>query len=127
MKSNKAVKLAKEELDKMRQDEYEERIAELRMKHIMDSKSLEEYGYDKGEKAGIEKGIEQGIEQGMKQGLKQGITQGLEKGRDEGKNEMQKIIVRNMLNQNMKIEDIIKITGLTKEEIEKLKEKQINK
>ena len=99
MKSNKAVKLAKEELDKMRQDEYEERIAELRMKHIMDSKSLEEYGYDKGEKAGIEKG------------------------RDEGKNEMQKIIVRNMLNQNMKVEDIIKITGLTKEEIKKLEEK----
>ena len=92
MKSNKAVKLAKEELDKMRQDEYEERIAELRMKHIMDSKSLEEYGYDKGEK--------------------------------NGKNEMQKIIVRNMLSQNMKIEDIVKITGLTKEEIEKLEEKR---
>lgn len=60
----------------------------------------------------------------IEQGREQGLTQGIEKERDEGKNEMQKIIVKNMLNQNMKIEDIIKITGLTKEEIEKLEEKK---
>ena len=48
MENNKAVKKAKEELDKIQNDEYEQRLAELRLKHILDTNSIESYGYEKG-------------------------------------------------------------------------------
>ena len=44
--------------------------------------------------------------------------QGIEQGLNEGQNK----IVANMLKENYKIEEIIKITGLTEEEIIKIKE-----
>lgn len=52
---NKAIIKAKEELDKISQDEHERYLAELREKYIMDQIAIEEAGYDKGVKAGIEK------------------------------------------------------------------------
>ena len=59
---------------------------------------------------GINIGISQGISQGINQGMKQGMRQ-------------EKIeIAKSMLKKNMDIEDIIDITGLPKEEIEKLTE-----
>ena len=48
MNENEELKKAKEEFDNLQNDEYEQRMAELRQKHIMDSKAIEEYGYDKG-------------------------------------------------------------------------------
>ncbi len=88
MKENKDIKKAKEELDKMRQDEYEERIAELMEKKIMDDKAREAYvyeeGFDKGEKTATIK------------------------------------IAKTMLESGEKIENIMKITGLTREEIEEI-------
>jgi len=52
-----------------------------------------------------EEGIEQGIEQGIRQGFKQGMIE----------------TTKNMLNKNIDIEMISEVTGLSKEEIEKLK------
>lgn len=93
MENNEDIKQAKEEVDKMKQSEYEARIAELRMKHIMDSKSIEEYGFDKG----------------------------LEKGKEEGKYQNQINIARKMLEKKIPIEEIAEITELTVEEIKALK------
>ena len=62
---------------------------------------------------GIEEGIEQGIEEGKKVGLEQGISQGISQG-------IQKV-AKTMIENNFQIEDIIKITGLTKDEILNLK------
>ena len=90
MKENKDIKKAKEELDKMRQDEYEERIAELMEKKIMDDKAREAYVYEEG----FDKGLEQGVERGEKNAIIK--------------------IAKTML------ENIVKITGLTKEEIQKI-------
>ena len=53
------------------------------------------------------------IEYATKQGLKQGLEQGEERKAKE--------IVRKMLQKNTSIEDIMDFTGLTKEEIEKIK------
>ena len=56
-----------------------------------------------------EKGIEQGIEKGIEQGIEKGIEQ-------------EKIeIVKNMLKDEVDISVISKYTGLSKEEIERLK------
>lgn len=88
MENNEALKKAKEEFDTIQKDEYECRMAELRMKHIMDTKAVEAYGY--------------------------------KKGKEEGEKEKTIKIAREMLKNNENIEKIIKYTGLTQEEIEKL-------
>ena len=51
------------------------------------------------------------------EGLEEGKKEGLEEGKKEGK----KDIARKMLKRNMSIEDIKELTGLTHEELEKLK------
>ena len=56
-----------------------------------------------------EKAILEGIEEGKKVGLEQGISQGIQK------------VAKTMIENNFQIEDIIKITGLTKDEILNLK------
>jgi predicted transposase/invertase (TIGR01784 family) len=57
------------------------------------------------------------IKQGIEQGLEKGIEQGLEKGKKERNSE----IARNMLKENIDKEIIIKVTGLSLEEIKKIK------
>lgn len=96
MCENEELKKAKEEFENMQNDEYEQRMAELRMKHIMDSKAIEEYGYDKG----LEYGLKQGIEQGKKQDKIE--------------------IAKKLLNKGKSIEEIIEITDLSKEDIENI-------
>ena len=88
MENNEDIKKAKEELEKINQDEREKELARLRMKHIMDTKAVQRYGFKEGKKAGIL----------------------------EEKNE----IAKKMLQLEIPIEKIIQITGLTKEEIEKI-------
>ena len=55
-------------------------------------------------------------------GIRKGKTEGRAEGRAEGKREEKEEIARKMISKNMKIEDIIELTGLTKEELEKLKD-----
>ena len=90
------IKEAIEALEEISADKEKVRIAELREKYIADRES---------ELATAEeKGIKQGIEQGKKQG---NIEKGIE-------------IAKKLKLKNMSIEEISEITGLTKEEIEKL-------
>ena len=98
MEENENLKEAVEKLDRISEDEKMQRIIELREKAIRDEHAI----YDKGLDDGIEKGIQ--------------------KGKEKGAREKQIEIAKSMLKENMYIEIIIKITGLTKEEIEKLKE-----
>ena len=97
MKENKEVNKAKKVLEEISQDEHERYLAELRQKYIMDQKAIEDAGFDKGFKAGERHGIQQGIQQ-------------------------EKIaIAKNMKKQNIDIETICKITGLTIDEIKNIK------
>ena len=54
MDENAELKKAKKELEKISNDEHERYLAELREKYILDQKSIESAGYNKGKKAGIE-------------------------------------------------------------------------
>ena len=56
----------------------------------------------------------------MKQGMEEGREQGIQQGIQQGKKENTVDIVKKMLKENMPIELIEKITGLSKEEIHKL-------
>ena len=89
MKKNPEIKKAKEELEKIKQDEREQYLAELRMKYILDQKAIREDGYEKGKKEGIKQ------------------------------NKIE--IVKKLLELNFPLKQIIEISGLTEEEINKIK------
>ena len=81
----------------------------MRLKYIRDKHAIEDFGYDKGYKSGQSKGIEIGKEQGKKQGIEIGSTK------------KQEEIARNLKKENVDIQFIARVTGLTEEEIEKIK------
>ena len=56
-------------------------------------------------------------DEGIRKGLKEGLEKGLEQGTEQSKNE----IAKNMLKENMDISLISKLTGLSNEQINKLK------
>ena len=93
------INKAKKVLETISQDERERRLTELREKYRMDQHAIM--------LAGIEQGIKQGIEQGIEQGIMQEKQQTAKK----------------LLELNTPIEQIKKITGLSKEEIEKIVKK----
>ena len=65
----------------------------------------------------IVEATEKGLKEGHQKGLEQGIKEGLEQGIKEEKTN----IAKKMIKENIETETISKITGLTKEEIAKLK------
>lgn len=100
MEKNELVKKAKEEYEIINKDEYEQYLAHLREKHILDTNSI----------------YSDGVEDGIKQGIEQGIEQGTAKGKKEKAIE----IAKKLLKINMSIHEISEITELTPEEIKKL-------
>ena len=94
MEENENLKEAVEKLDRISKDEKMQRIIELREKAIRDEHAI----YAKC------------------------VDDGIEEGKAKGAREKQIEIAKSMLKENMDIEMIIKITGLTKQEIEKLQE-----
>ena len=94
MEENENLKEAVEKLDRISEDEKMQRIIELREKAIRDEHAI----YAKG------------------------VDDGIEEGKAKGAREKQIEIAKSMLKENMDIEMIIKITGLTKQEIENLRD-----
>ena len=101
MKENKDINKAIDELEQVSGNEKLRRIAELKEKYIRDEQASIAYAQNEGYKQGEEKGKVEG--------------------KVEGKNERNMEIAKKMLKKCMKIEDIIELTGLSQEEIEKLK------
>lgn len=89
---NKEIAMAKKRLDDFRKNECEVYIAELRKKFILDQRNYEDTAYNHGKK----------------------------EGKIEGKKEAQIKVAKKMLKNNISIEDIMYLTDLSKEEIEKL-------
>ncbi|MDD3685229.1 MAG: Rpn family recombination-promoting nuclease/putative transposase [Bacteroidales bacterium] len=73
-----------------------------------DTVRTERSAYLDAEEKGRKEGIEKGIEKGRKEGRKEGITETMQK------------VAANALKKGMSIDDIIELTGLSKEEILKL-------
>ena len=133
MKGNKELREANEKLEEILSDEDMQRIADLKLKAILDENTAKGEAFDDGLKQGIKEGIEQGlaqgIEQGLAQGIKQGITQGvaqginqgIEQGIIQGVEQNKKEIAVNMLKSGYSNNDISKITKLPLDQIKKLK------
>ena len=98
--ADESIKKAKEVLDEISEDEHEQYLAHLREKYIFERQGIEEAGFDKG----MAKGKAEGLAEGRKQGRKQSLE----------------AVAQKMKAKNMKIDEIAELTGLTKEEIEKI-------
>ena len=101
MSENENIRKAKEELEKINNDEHERMLAELREKAIMDEMAIRKTGYNEG----MNKGLKDGMQQGIKEGEKNKSIE----------------IAKRLLTMNIDISIIVKATGLSKEEIEKIK------
>ena len=62
------------------------------------------------------------IEYAKETGLEEGLAKGLAKGREEGREEERNSIVLKMLQNNLPVQTICDVTGLSVEEVAKLKE-----
>ena len=95
MEENENIKEAKEELDKLQQDEHLQYLAWLRQKYVLETNTMR--------------------------------NEGIRIGKAEGIKENQKEIVKKMLRKGLEINLIEEITGLNKEEIEKIRKEEENK
>ncbi len=109
VEENEGLKEAQELLEQISLDEHEQELAFKRELYEMDKKAIKAAGYY------------EGLEEGIQQGTKEGIKKGIEQGKIEGEKEKAIKIAKNMYKKGISIETIIECTGLTKEEIEKLK------
>ena len=100
MENNKEIKEAKNELDKISQDEIMRRILLKEKLMRMDMKQMEK----------------EAVEEGMKKGMEKGI----EKGKIEGKKKEKIETAKRMLEKNIPIETIIEVTQLTEKEINEI-------
>ena len=92
MEENEEIKEAMEELEEISKDEQLRRIAELKEKAIRDEQN------------------------GLRHARQDGIKEGIEKGMNQEKRK----IARKLKEKNWEVQEIIEITGLTKEEIEQI-------
>lgn len=106
VEKNEPIKEAMQKLKHMSEDEELRRVAELRQKAI--KQRAMEVGLEEGRQRGIKEGKEEGRKEGRKEGIK------------EGRNEKTKEIAKKMLAENIEIEVIEKITGLSRQEIENI-------
>ena len=102
-KGDKMMEKYKEKIEKLNEDpEFIEVVSKEKDAEMVHNTLIKE---------GYEQGIEDGISQGMSQGLEQGISsRNIE-------------IAKNLLDNNVSIDVIIKSTGLSKEEVEELSKK----
>lgn len=138
-KKNKTLEKARVEMNYLTGDDEIRRLAELREKWEMDYNSgianAKEKGFEEGKAEGLSKGMvegraegkAEGMAEGMAEGKAEGMAEGRVEGRIEGRQEgikQAKIeIAQKLLKLNTCIEDIIKITELSKEEILKIKQR----
>ena len=109
MGENEHIRKAIDELEQVSGDEKLRRIAELREKAIRDEQAAMAYAK------------EHGYNDGYEEGRKKGRNEGRKEGRDEGKRQNQLEIAKKLLQENMKLEKIEEITGLSIEEIKHIK------
>ena len=98
------IKRAYEEWDRLNQNEEEREDARTRYLNLMSFKEQREHAREEGLKEGKEEGIREGRKEGIKEGIKENSIE----------------IARKMKLEKMDMELIEKITGISKEEIEKL-------
>ena len=114
---HKKMEEAMEHFDKLSNEERIRRNRELdeHMSEVI--YQLNKQGIEEKLQKRMKQGMEKGMKQGMKQGMEKGMKQGLQQGRQAGRKEL----IFNMLKKNLEIKLISEVTGLSENEILKLK------
>jgi predicted transposase/invertase (TIGR01784 family) len=122
---NQAIKEAVNVVLSLNKDKKMRTLALQRENALREYRSEMNAHIAKGIKEGIKKGKKEGIKEGMEKGVKKGIEtgkkEGLEEGRKEGEQKEKIEIAKNLLNMGFNNEQIMKATGLSPENIERLK------
>ena len=86
-------------------------------------KQVEEWEYEASKMAyrDIKNSIDTAKQEGLAEGMEKGMELGMEKGMKKGMNQKALDIARNMLADGVDINLIMKYSGLTQEQIEKIK------
>lgn len=111
--SEEVLQMAGNLLMSISQDERERAVFRSRRKYQTDYQSDMATSWDNG--------LAQGLAQGRTEGRAQGLAQGRTEGRTEGRAERNIEIARQALQMNLSAADIAKLTGLTCEEVERLR------
>jgi len=104
-------------LTKKEMKEYKKSVLEYR-----DVKDSIEFAREEASQEGFKQGLEEGHQVGLQKGLREGLEKGLEKGLEEARIE----IILKCFQKNMPVEDIVFITGFSKEQIIKYAENNSN-
>ena len=108
MEENEDIKEAKEELEKISQDDILRRRALSRTLDIADKIQFEK------------EATERGLEKGMAQGIAQGMAQGMAQGKNEGRKAEKIEIIKEMYKANIPVEQIAKIVKLEENEVKEI-------
>ena len=76
--------------------------------------------------SGREEGLEEGHKKGHKEGKEEGLKEGREEGRKEGKEDERSKIAINLIRLGASCEIIVQATGLSEEEVSRLKKELSN-
>ena len=82
-----------------------------------------EYARETGREEGHKVGKEEGRKEGKEEGLKEGKEEGIKEGREEGAKRNSCDIAKRMLEKGIDVETISELTGLTEEEVSRLKDR----
>ena len=74
-------------------------------------------GIQEGRQAGIQEGRQAGIQEGRQAGIREGIQEGWQAGIQEGR----QMIILNMLRDDIPMEVIVRLTGVSEEKIEAIR------
>lgn len=117
MKENEGIKKANEKLEEISDDEIMQRIAEWKADGIRIEKGRQ------AKQARLErrlKELEEEQERVRKESIKQGLEEGRRKGIEQGKREEVIKMVKSLEKEGLDVSFIMKVTGLTKEEIDSI-------
>ena len=120
MEENEDIKEAKEELEKISQDDILRRRALSRTLDIADKIQFEKEATERGLEKGMAEGLEKGMAQGMAQGMTKGIAQGIAQGKNEGRKAEKIEIIKEMYKANIPVEQIAKIVKLEENEVKEI-------
>ena len=116
---------AMEELKDLRDDPYFMDLVIRREMAILDEISFraaaEKKGRQEGRQKGLKEGMQKGMQEGMQKGMQEGMQKGMQKGIKEGIEKNRRETCKKLLAMNMPIKDIVQITELSEQEIEKLR------
>ena len=85
-----------------------------------------ESGREEGRQEGKEEGLKEGHKKGHKEGKEEGLKEGRAEGREEGRGEERLKIAMNLIRVGASCEIISQATGLSAEEVSRLKEELRN-